>query len=141
MTPVQALQRALAGEHAAVYVYGVLGGRVSDSHSPELAGQLASAYAAHRGRRDQLTALVRAAGGDPVAADLSYRVPSPAATEAQLRAAARTIEQRCAAVYADMVGSTSRADRAYATGALVDTAVRELTFGGHATPYPGIPEL
>ena len=29
MTPLEALQPTLAGEHAAVYVYGVLGGRVS----------------------------------------------------------------------------------------------------------------
>jgi hypothetical protein len=141
VTPVEAMQEALAGEHAAVYVYGVLGGRVSDSRSPVLAQQLASAYAAHRGRRDQLTTLVRRAGGDPVAADLSYRVPNPATTEAQLRAAARTVEQRCAAVYADMVGSTSRADRAYAVAALSDTAVRGLTFGARPTPYPGVPEL
>ena len=31
MTPLQAMQRTLAGEHAAVYVYGVVGGRVSAS--------------------------------------------------------------------------------------------------------------
>jgi hypothetical protein len=135
------MQRALAGEHAAVYVYGVLGGRVSDSRSPALADQLAAAYAVHRGRRDQLTGLVRRAGADPVAADLSYQVPNAATTEAQLREAARTVEQRCAAVYADMVGSTSRADRAYAVRALTDTALRELTFGGRPTPYPGVPEL
>ena len=140
MTPVQAMQRALAGEHAAVYVYGVLGGRVSDSHSPDLAQQIAGAYSAHRGRRDQLTALVRKAGADPVAADLSYQVPN-VTTEAQLRAAARTVEQRCAALYADMVGSTSRTDRAYAVRALSDAAVRGLTFGARPTPYPGVPEL
>jgi hypothetical protein len=40
-----------------------------------------------------------------------------------------------------MVGSTSRADRAYAVRALTDAAVRGLTFGAHPTPYPGVPEL
>ena len=44
MTPLQALQRTLAGEHAAVYVYGVLGGRVSESAEPDLSSRLTSAY-------------------------------------------------------------------------------------------------
>ena len=56
MTPLQALQQTLAGEHAAVYVYGVLGGRVSSSEQPDLARRLSSAYAVHRGRRDTRTA-------------------------------------------------------------------------------------
>jgi hypothetical protein len=141
LTPLQALQQTLAGEHAAVYVYGVLGGRVSSSKEPVLAGRLTSAYATHRGRRDQLTAMVRAAGGDPVAADLSYRLPNASRTPAELRAGALLTERRCAAVYAAAVGSTSRADRAWALDALTDTAVRELSFGGAPDPFPGAPEL
>ncbi len=141
MSPLQALQEALAGEHAAVYVYGVLGGRVSSSAAPELAGLLTSAYTTHRGRRDQLTARVRAAGGDPVAAELSYRLPNPSLTTAQLAAAARVTERRCAAVYATTVGSTSNSARAWALAALEDAAVRELSFGGSPADFPGAPEL
>ena len=141
MTPLEALQRTLAGEHAAVYVYGVLGGRVSDSKEPALAGQISAAYATHRGRRDQLTAMVRAKGAAPVAAEVSYQLPNPATTPSQLRAAALTTERRCTAVYADMVGSTSRADRGWAIGALSESAVRELGFGGSPEPYPGAPEI
>jgi hypothetical protein len=141
VTPLQAMQATLAGEHAAVYVYGVLGGRVSSSEQPTLADRLTTAYTTHRARRDQLTARVRHAGGDPVAAELSYRLPDPARTAAQLSAAAREIERRCAAVYAVAVGSTSRADRAWALGALTDAAVRELSFGGSPTEFPGAPEL
>jgi hypothetical protein len=51
------------------------------------------------------------------------------------------VEQRCAAVYADMVGSTSRGDRRWAVAALADTAVRVLEVGGTADAYPGLPEL
>jgi lysophospholipase L1-like esterase len=141
MTPLQALQRTLAGEHAAVYVYGVLGGRVSVSGEPDLAALLASAYEVHRSRRDQLTGMVRAAGGNPVAADTSYRLPTPSQTSQQLTNSARIIEERCAAVYADAVGSTSRAHRKWAIDALLDAAVRQLSFGGHPQKFPGVNEL
>jgi hypothetical protein len=141
MTPLAALQRALAGEHAALYVYGVLGGRVRSSSEPALATRIVSAYAVHRGRRDQLTGMVRAAKGDPVAAEASYELPTPARTAPQLTAAARLVEQRCAAVYAETVANTSQADRQWAIGALLDAAVRELTFGARPEPFPGVEEL
>ena len=141
MTPLQALQKTLAGEHAAVYVYGVLGGRVSDSAQPALADALTSAYVAHRTRRDQLRGLVRAHGGDPVASAVSYRLPNACVTSRQLRAAARVTEERCATGYAEAVGSTSRSDRAWLVEALSDTAVRLLGFGGPPSPWPGVPEL
>jgi len=141
MTPLESLQQALAGEHAAVYVYGVLGARVSQSKEPTLAAQLTAAYTVHRGRRDQLVALVRTAHGDPVPAALSYRLPNDAGTTDQLRDAALVTEHRCSAVYAQLVGSTSGTDRQWALRALDDSAVRELSFGGRPTPYPGVPEL
>jgi hypothetical protein len=141
MTPLQALQETLAGEHAALYVYGVLGARVSDSGQPVLAARLTAAYTTHRGRRDQLTAMVRAAGGEPVAAELSYRLPNASRTAPQLRAGAAVTERRCAAVYAAAVGSTSRTDRQWAIDALADAAVRELSFGGRPAAFPGVPEL
>jgi Domain of unknown function (DUF4439) len=141
MTPMAALQQTLAGEHAAVYVYGVLGGRVSSSAHPSLATRIRSAYITHRGRRDQLTAMVRTAGGEPVASEVSYRLPNRARTPDELTAAARVIERRCAAVYATAVGSTSRSDRRWAIDALTDASVRLLSFGGSPDPWPGAEEL
>jgi hypothetical protein len=141
MTPLEALQQTLAGEHAAVYVYRALAGRVSTSGDPELAGGLAAAYAVHRGRRDQLVTMVRAASGDPVAADVSYQLPNPSRTAAQLRSGALVTEQRCSDVYASMVGSTARADRQWAIDALTDSAVRQLGFAGAPDSFPGVPEL
>ena len=141
MKPLEALQATLAGEHAAVYVYGVIGGRVSVSAHPDLAALVASAYTTHRGRRDQLLAMVRAAGAEPVAAEVSYELPNPARTTGQLLSAAEETERRCAAVYADMVGSTSRAHRQWAIDALTDSAVRVLGFGAPPEPFPGVPEL
>jgi hypothetical protein len=141
VTPLQALQQTLAGEHAAVYVYGVLGGRVSASAQPELAARLTSAYTTHRGRRDHLGARVRAHGGEPVAAQVSYRLPGVARTTAQLVDAARVTERRCADVYAAAVAGTSGVDREWAVAALIDAAVRGLALGGAAEPFPGAPEL
>lgn len=141
MTPLEALQQTLAGEHAAVYVYGVLGGRLSSSGHPDLASRLAAAYTTHRARRDQLMAIITTARGTPVAAAVSYELPNPSRTPAQLTAAARVTERRCADVYAAAVASTSRSARGWAVQALVDSAVRELAFGGRPTPFPGAPEL
>jgi hypothetical protein len=141
VSPLQALQRALAGEHAALYVFGVLGGRVSASHQPALEAAIIAAYTTHRARRDRLTGMVRGAGGEPVAAALSYQLPNPCRTAGQLRSAALTVERRCADVYASTVASTTDAHRRWAIDALTDCAVRQLSFGGAPAPYPGLPEL
>jgi Domain of unknown function (DUF4439) len=141
MTPEEALQSALAGEHAAVYLYGVIGGRVSASSDPELWQRVRDAYTLHRTRRDQLTAMVRTAGAEPAASKVSYQLPNDATAAADLRRAAFEVEDRCAAVYADMVGSTSGANRQWALDALQDTAVRLLGLGGEPEPFPGIGEL
>ncbi len=141
VTPLEALQKTLAAEHAAVYVYGVLGGRVSASTAPALAADLRAAYAQHRARRDQLTTKVLGEGGEPVPAEVSYEVPTAARTTAQHRAAARQVEATCAQTYAAAVASTDRADRQWAVTALEDAAVRGLRFGAAPTAFPGAPEL
>jgi len=141
MTPLEALQATLAGEHAAVYVYGVLGGRTSVSTQPELAAGLRAAYDVHRSRRDQVTAMIRAKGEEPVAAEVSYELPNDADTPGRCRRAAAEVEQRCTEVYAAAVGSTSRANRQWAIDALADAAVRQLSFGADPTSFPGVPEL
>lgn len=145
MKPLEALQTALAGEHAAVYVYGVIGGRVPLSTHPLLANRVRIAYTVHRGRRDQLVAMVRIADGQPVAPATSYDLPAPVMTPTmtpvQLTRASLAVERRCGAVYAEMVGSTSGANRQWAIDALADAAVRQLGFGGEPEPFPGISEL
>lgn len=141
MTPLEALQATLAGEHAAIYTYGVIGGRLSASAEPGLTQLVEGAYVTHRGRRDQLSSMVRAVGAEPVASEVSYQLPNPCRTAGQLREAALVIERRCCEVYATMVGATSRANRQWAIDALTDSAVRELGFGGHAEPFPGVPEI
>jgi hypothetical protein len=141
MTPLEALQATLAGEHAAVYVYGVLGGRVSASAEPDLAAELRATFETHRARRDQVTAMVQEKGSEPAASEVSYTLPNEADTARRCRAAAAETERRCAEVYAAMVGSTAHAHRQWAIDALTDTAVRELRLGADPSPFPGAPEL
>jgi hypothetical protein len=141
VTPLEALQAALAGEHAAVHVYGVLGGRVSVSEAPRTAVAVRSAYDIHRARRDQLHTLVSELGGEPVAPAVAYELTGPADTTAQIEREARGIESRSAAVYAQAVASTVGAPRQWAITALCDAAVRTLGFGGEPEAYPGLPEL
>jgi Domain of unknown function (DUF4439) len=138
---LRALQSTLAAEHAAVYLYAALGARVSASVDPQLAARLRSAYGQHRGRRDQLTAMVQQAHARPVAAAVSYRLPNPSRTSRQLTAGALQVETRCEAVYADMVAGTSGVSRQWAIEALSESAVRALGFGGGPVPFPGVPEL
>jgi hypothetical protein len=141
VTPVEAMQATLAGEHAAVHVLGLVGARISVAAEPDLAARVRTGYALHRGRRDQLTAMVRDAGVAPVAAEVSYEPATPARTTSQLRRAALLVEQRCTAVYADMVAATSGANRQWALDALEDAAVRLLGLGGEPEAFPGIGEL
>ncbi len=75
MSPREALQTALAAEHAALHVYGALGASTSASASPGLFAELTASYAEHRARRDLLTARVLDQGGEPVAAEAAYELP------------------------------------------------------------------
>jgi hypothetical protein len=141
VTPEEALQAALAGEHAAVHVYGVLGGRLAAGDNPTVAERFGSAYAVHRGRRDQLRALVADRGATPTPPAAAYDVDVQGRDPVELVTAAARTEERCAAVHAQLVARTTGRDREWAVGALVDCAVRGLGFGGEAGPYPGLDEL
>lgn len=139
--PLPALQETLAAEHAAVHVYGVLGGRVSSTTDPITADRFRSAYEAHRARRDQLRSTIADLGREPVVAAAGYRVDARTRDAAELLRVARGTEDHCAAVYAQLVASTSGKHRRWAITALTDSAVRALALGGTAETYPGAVEL
>ncbi len=138
MTPVEALQKALAAEHAAVHLYGLLGAQSSKSRQPTLFGKLDRAYEAHRDLRDRLTVLVSAKGEDPVAAEVDYALPGVADSPARIVAVAGTIERRVTLTYGELVASTAGKDRAWAISALDASAVRELGFGVAPSHFPGL---
>lgn len=138
MTPVQALQKALAAEHVAVHLYGLLGAQSSKSRQPTLFDKLEQTYGAHRAARDQLTVLVTAKGADPVAAKVDYEVPGPTATAAQIEAVARTVERRVTRTYGELIANTAGSDRRWAITALDASALREVSFGTPPTHFPGL---
>ncbi len=138
LTPLEALQKALAAEHAAVHLYGVLGARSSKSRQPALFRRLDAAYEQHRAFRDRLTELVGAKGAEPVAAKVDYDVPGATTTPARIEAVARTIERRVTRTYGELVGHTSGTDRRWAITALDASALRELDFGLAPGDFPGL---
>lgn len=137
---VEALQTALAAEHGAVYVFGALGGRTSQSRQPRLYAAVSSAYAAHRARRDQLVGVIAGAGAEPVAAEPAYEVPEPLETADAIADAALTTERAAATTYAWLVANTVGRHRRWAITALNETAVRELAFRGTPEMFPGAGE-
>ncbi|MFJ3664738.1 ferritin-like domain-containing protein [Streptomyces sp. NPDC090119] len=131
-----ALQAALAAEHAAVYGYGVVGGRIGAPRQ----GEARSAYDAHRAARDTLARSVRDLGGEPVAASPAYALPFTVAdSPAALRLAAE-LEERLAGVYADLVRASTGHRRTAATVALREAAVRAVRWSGESPAFPGLAE-
>ncbi|HYH35351.1 MAG TPA: ferritin-like domain-containing protein [Nocardioides sp.] len=141
MSPEEALQRALAAEHAALHLLGTLGARTSASATPQLFADVTAAYAAHRSRRDQLTTRVLDRGAQPVPAAAAYELPDGLDTPADVTRAALDVERSCTETYAWLVGQTSGGDRRFAITALTNSAVRELAFRGSPEIFPGATEL
>ena len=137
---VDALQTALAAEHAAVWVYAALAGQADPVTDPRLRTDLTSAYAVHRGRRDALARAVVDAGATPVAAEPAYELPSPLGTATALTRAALHLERATAETYAWVVARTTGPDRRRAVEAVNDAAVRELVFRGTPEMLPGANE-
>lgn len=131
-----ALQAALAAEHAAVYGYGVVGGRIGTARRSEAR----AAYDAHRARRDALTRDVEDLGGRPAAANAAYALPFPVPDpSAAVRLAAR-LEERVAGVYADLVRAATGTRRGAAAAALREAAVRAVRWSGESVAFPGLAE-
>ncbi|MDR6980601.1 hypothetical protein J2X68_007341 [Streptomyces sp. 3330] len=131
-----ALQAALAAEHAAVYGYGVVGGRIREERSAEAR----AAYDAHRARRDVLAREVRDLGAEPVAASAGYALPFPVADSAAAVRLATELEERVAGVYSDLVRAAGDARRREAAGALREAAVRAVRWRGGSVAFPGLAE-
>ncbi|WP_128381868.1 ferritin-like domain-containing protein [Streptomyces cavernae] len=133
---LKALQAALAAEHAAVYGYGVVGGRIGTERQAEAR----AAYDAHRARRDELERTVLDLGGKPVAAGAAYSLPFAVSGSADALRLAAELEERIAGVYSDLVRAAAGARRAAAAEALRDAAVRAVRWRGSSVAFPGLAE-
>ncbi|WP_326768174.1 ferritin-like domain-containing protein [Streptomyces sp. NBC_01591] len=132
----KAAQAALAAEHAAVYGYGVVGGRVAEGRRSEAT----AAYHAHRARRDALVRTVRGLGGEPVAAQAAYALPFAVPDPAAAVRLAAVLEDRVAGVYSDLVRAAEGPLRREAADALREAAVRAVRWRGSGVPFPGLAE-
>lgn len=133
---VAALQEALAGEHAAVYAYAVIGGRLKDDSA--VVKLAIDSYAGHRAHRDALTEVLLARRETPVPTEPGYELPSPIEGPASARALARRVEDRCGVLHAVVVGSASGDERRLGADALVSCAERGMQWGAPATAFPGV---
>lgn len=135
MSTIGALQAALAGEHACVYGYGLLGAHAADGDLPDVR----SAYDVHRTRREELAHQIRIRHAEPVAALGAYAVPIQVTDAQSARRLAGLLEHRLAVLYADLVEVTSvPALREYAAATLVATAGLATRWTGETTALPGL---
>jgi hypothetical protein len=134
MNQVEALQAALAGEHAAMYGVGVAGGKLSGARYRDAT----DTFGIHRDNRDHLSALLVAAGETPVAAQPAYDLPQVVSNAATATALVLLIERRIAAVYGDLVEAAEQpAVRTFAIETLLAYATSQLTWGGAPMAFPG----
>ena len=141
MSSLAALQTTLAGEHAAIFLYGDVGAHTSQSREPELYSVVSALYRAHRARRDQLRLFLADRSATPVAAEPTYDLPASLRTSAAVRSQAQRIEERCAEAYAALVADTIGPDRDWAISALSEAAQARILLGGRHQKFPGAPEL
>ncbi|MEU0135472.1 ferritin-like domain-containing protein [Streptomyces sp. NPDC006296] len=133
---LRAAQAVLAAEHAAVYGYGTLGGRLEGGRR----GDATAAWDAHRARRDALVRTVRDLGGEPVAAVAAYDLPFAVRDPATAMRLAAVLEDGVAAVYSDLVRAARGPLRLDAAGALREAAVRAARWRGTGVAFPGLTE-
>ncbi|MGH3830931.1 MAG: DUF4439 domain-containing protein [Pseudonocardiaceae bacterium] len=140
---VDALQRALAVEHAAIWVYGVVGAFAPKAWDH----QLVAAATAHQARRDATERMLIDAGARPVPPEPGYLTPEPVTDAASALRLAITAETDVAAAWRSVI-ERSTADpslRSVALDALTAVAVqaprwRETVGSTPLTvPFPGTP--
>ncbi|MGH3991021.1 MAG: ferritin-like domain-containing protein [Pseudonocardiaceae bacterium] len=141
--PVDALQSALAAEHAAVWAYGLVGAFLADP----LAEQLAETAAAHRARRDATERMLLDAGTQPVPAEPGYLIPRPVTDAASALRLAITVETDAAAGWRSVIERSPAEPglRRAALDALTGAAVQAARWRAAAhsepltVPFPGAP--
>ncbi len=128
------INRLLAGQYAAVYVYPLIVARVDDTRR----AQARTLWQNHRNDRDRLTEYVLALGGRPATPGAAYEISTPPVTVARAVALAARVEGSLAALAADVVAAATGADRALGADALVEAARRTAGWTGRPVALPGL---
>ncbi|MEU3270645.1 ferritin-like domain-containing protein [Saccharomonospora sp. NPDC006951] len=130
---LDALQRALAAEHAAVWVYGL----VSAFLPADFGRGIDAGAAAHRDRRDACERVLAATGTAPVPAETAYLAPEEVTDEASAVALVITAEQDAAAAWHGVLERTDDAGlRTLACDSLIGSATRGTSWRMEAGRQP-----
>lgn len=132
---IQALQAALAAEHAAVYGYGVAGAMLSG------AGQALALtdWKVHQEARDILQAMIAKLGATPVAADAAYELPFTVHDARSARLLAAALEEGVTQAYLGLVAVTNETLRTFGALAMQPPANRAAAWRGSTVAFPGMP--
>ncbi|GAB2807651.1 ferritin-like domain-containing protein [Actinocorallia aurea] len=132
MSAVAALQAALAAEHRAVYVYGVIGARSAAAAKP----RVTRLWERHKLRRDELIELLRDREATPVTSEPAYPVEA-GRTPAELGA---SVESDVLTAYVPLSGAPGKALRTYAAAAMQDAINLQIRWSRSpaATAFPGL---
>lgn len=126
------LANALAGEHAAIYGYGVVGAHLK----PPAQDQARQAEAVHRTRRDALVVQLSGAGATAPPASATYELPFEVVDDDTAVRLAIHLEERTAAMWQRALGATTGDQRRVALDALVDCALRATRWRQIAATQP-----
>ncbi|MEV5413660.1 ferritin-like domain-containing protein [Thermopolyspora sp. NPDC052614] len=127
------LRKALEAEHAAVYAYGVVGARTGGDRRRTAA----SAFDAHRARRDRLRELIIARGGTPAEPAAGYTLPFPVTTAEDCVRLAALVEERVTAAYLELVAVDDPAVRRMAALAMQESTTRAYAWRPDIPAFPG----
>jgi hypothetical protein len=121
MSVIDALQAALAGEHAVIWGYGVVGAEVTAAQRPDVR----AAEQAHRSRRDQTADLLLSMAAVPTEAEAYYELPFPVIDPASGLRLAVHLEQGAAAAWRFVLGGTDDGElRRTALAGLTEAALQ-----------------
>lgn len=130
---IGALQAVLAAENAAIFGYGVAG-----AYLPGAQRAAATAFwNAHRSAGDTLSAMLRARGAEPGAADVAYKLPFPVRTVHDAISLAVYLEDRVTTAYLGLVAGGGTGLRGFGARAMQDSAVRASYWRGSSQAFPG----
>jgi hypothetical protein len=124
------LQAWLALEHEAIWLYGLIGGRVND-----LDEDAAKSWDRHRDVRDRLVAVIGSTGEVPIAPSMGYE-PTTIDSVGSARRAAQSVENRIAS--ACVAALASDADRGRALKGLTSAARAAVMWGATPEAFPGL---
>jgi len=132
---LQALQAALAAEHAAVYGYGVVGAMLSGADRAAARND----WRVHQDARDNLQAMITKFGATPVAASAAYRLPFAVQDARSAQRLAATLEDGVTRAYLGIVAVPDPGLRTFGALAMQPPAKRAAAWRGTTVAFPGMP--